>query len=66
MTSSFNLVRDVHRHDKGVPNVPNGDDRTQTGVQTPVRMVVKANPERVTQRMMPTVCRPFRALFYRP
>ena len=66
MTSSFNLVRDIPGLDKGASKVPNGDDRTQTGVQTPVRMVVKANPERVTQRMMPTICRPFRALFYRP
>ena len=26
----------------------------------------KKNPEGVTHRMLPTICRPFRALFYRP
>ena len=36
-------------------------------MQTPVQMLmINQNPEGVTHRLLQVICRPFRALFYRP
>ena len=44
--------------------VPDGDGRTQAGVEPPAQMVmIKRNPEGVTLHAVLAVCRPFGALF---
>ena len=46
--------------------VPDGDGRTQAGVEPPAQMVmIKRNPEGVTLHAVLEVCRPFGALFVR-